>query len=76
MSLPEPVPPKLAAILDDLTPEDRALVETQMTHKKFGAYVTPAWLLASALTEHGTPISETTVKAYRSRVLDRQEVQV
>jgi hypothetical protein len=74
VTLPEPVPPKLAAVLDALPPENRGLVEDRLTRRSpLGGYAIPADLLAVALTEAGTPIGQTTIKQYRRLVLNRQE---
>jgi hypothetical protein len=73
VSLPEPVPPKLAAYLAQLGPADRELVEQSLTLIRNGKYATPAELIAVALTEAGYPIGETIIKTYRRKILNRQE---
>ena len=76
MSLPEPVPPKLAAYLDGLSPANRTLVEQNLTLVRAGKYVTTAELIAVALTEAGCPISETSIRTYRRKILNRRDVLV
>lgn len=76
MTLPEPVPPKLQAILDELPPSEQAVLEDRLqAHSRYG-YEYTAESISHALWLLGHHLSASSIRTYRRRVLSRQEVQV